>query len=326
MSYEILYAKKFVKLSDGKLIPMVLSGSNNCTMFENGKEILERHWWVFGGLIAKTESEIAEWTKNCMGDRIDAEWWKSGSTWITGEDIFRFIKNSAKNASTIEEIKEANPFVSFSSYLSLYDSSKEWGEKGYETRELHSYFHTTEEIEEWLKKAREREGEWEKGKVYYHFEFSTIKPLKSNVVSKTLEGPVICSVKKGWYITDYKDNGYTYCGDIKQALVFENTEAFYATGLHKRINNNSRVNGYKLLSATLKEKEKEKNFYIKVTEGSRAGYFVRKLSSRSLYFSSSPEGAKKFEREKDALKYIEEKLKGRFSGAKEFAVRKVEEK
>lgn len=45
MSYEIIYDKQFIKVSENKYIPMVLGGSNNCTEFTNGIERRERNWY-----------------------------------------------------------------------------------------------------------------------------------------------------------------------------------------------------------------------------------------------------------------------------------------
>jgi hypothetical protein len=46
MSYEIIYDKQFVKLSDGTVIPMILCGSNNTyDVVKNGVERRSRDWW-----------------------------------------------------------------------------------------------------------------------------------------------------------------------------------------------------------------------------------------------------------------------------------------
>lgn len=42
MSYSIIYGRQFVKTTKG-IIPMILSGSNNCTEFIQGREVLERN-------------------------------------------------------------------------------------------------------------------------------------------------------------------------------------------------------------------------------------------------------------------------------------------
>ena len=45
MSYGIFYNKQFVKLSDGRILPIVLRGSNNCTQRNRrGIWIRERNW------------------------------------------------------------------------------------------------------------------------------------------------------------------------------------------------------------------------------------------------------------------------------------------
>lgn len=309
MSYEILYAKKFIRLPNNSFIPLILSGSNNCSMFVNGKEIRERHWWILGKLIAKKEKDMIEWICNFDCD----EWFKVGSNWISGQnDMIKFIKNSCKNASTIEEILEANRFVSFSASISIYDSTKSYGEKGWERRVNEKYLKTTDEIMEWIKEGKEIERNLKENEsLYWNMEFSTIKPLKSNSVSKSLTGPVICSPKRGWYISEYTDRGYTYCSDIEKAIIFESVESFKESGLAERIHG-----GYKLINGVVKPKP----YVIYVTDGFYSGYFVSRLTKGILHFSSTFENAKKFEREKEALKYIESKLQGRFRSANDFRV------
>ena len=322
MSYEIMYAKKFIKLSNGIVLPIVMSGSNNCTMFVGGQEIYERHWWAFAGLIGKTEDELMAWAKNYASEHNSSyEMFKEHSKWVTGNDLEKWMKNCISKASFIEDILPANPGVSFTTSLTLYDSSKKYGEKGYCTEDLKKFIHTTEEIEEWLVEAEKKKEEWKgKGEVYFNFEFSTIKPLKVNSIPKNLSGPVICSPKKGHYITEYTDHGYSYCPDIKQAFVFESEEAFKASGLTKWLH------GYHLASADKIDKpRKEKNFGIIVMDLTYRGSYVRKLSAHSLSFTRHPDEAKKFESEKEALRYIEINLKDRFPGINDFRVKYLKE-
>ena len=79
MSYEILYSRQFVSLGNGTYIPMILSGSSNCTMFRYGREILERHWWPLGqgNSLGKTEEQLIAWMeKQIENQRPDADWFK----------------------------------------------------------------------------------------------------------------------------------------------------------------------------------------------------------------------------------------------------------
>lgn len=319
MSREIVYAKKFIKLSNGVVLPMLLTGSSNSTMFVGfgRKEILERYWWPFYNFIDKTGTELITWAeKHVEGEDPSYQWFTEGSKWITNEIFPKWIKNCVQKASSIEDILAANPGISFFGSLSFYDSSIPYPKEGHCVTEKPQYLHTTQEIEEWLEKAKERKENWEKGDVDIHLKFSTIKPLKSNSISKNLSGPVICSPQRGYYLVDYSERGYSYNKDIHKALIFESEEDFKEKGLDKR------VYGYKLLSAKLTEKEK--NFVITaVSDRYYSGQYVQRLTSSRLHFTPYSDSAKKFEKEKEAWKYIEEKLRGRFPGVKEFEVRNL---
>lgn len=48
MSYEIIYNKQFIKLSDGNFIPLIYAGSSNCYEYSsNGRERRERSWFSY---------------------------------------------------------------------------------------------------------------------------------------------------------------------------------------------------------------------------------------------------------------------------------------
>ena len=63
MSYEIIYDKQFVKVKDNLFLPMVLSGSNNCTEFSfMGRERRARGWYplnVGDGMFLTKEEMLA---------------------------------------------------------------------------------------------------------------------------------------------------------------------------------------------------------------------------------------------------------------------------
>ena len=316
MSYEILYAKKFIRLSNNTFIPLVLSGSNNCTTFVNGREVRERHWWVLGGLVKKTEEEICEWARGCMSSSYSVEWFKNGSSWITGDDIFSFIKNSTQRASTIEEILKANPCVSLSVHLSIYDSTKNFGEKGYRIDTPVRFPRTTPELEEWIEESIEREKSLEKNKqLYYKIEFSELKHLKSASVAKSITGPVFCCPQKGYYLIKYdiEHSSYTYGKNPSEAIVFESIEEFNKSGVGEIIHS------YKLVKAEIKPK----NFVVVVCGGFHSGCYVQKLTAHRVYFTNYVDDARRFKGETEAQNYINKKLIGRFNAAKEFCVKNV---
>ena len=90
MSREIVYAKKFIKLSNGVVLPMLLTGSHNATMFVGfgRKEILERYWWPFFNFVDKTGDELILWAEKYVeGENPSYELFTENSKQITN-DIF----------------------------------------------------------------------------------------------------------------------------------------------------------------------------------------------------------------------------------------------
>jgi len=69
MSYEIIYDKQFIKIKDNLFIPLVLSGSNNCTELSiNGRERRTRSWYPLNikkGIFSTKE----EMLKHCEDER-----------------------------------------------------------------------------------------------------------------------------------------------------------------------------------------------------------------------------------------------------------------
>lgn len=66
MSYSIIYGRQFVKTTKG-IIPMILSGSNNCTEFIQGREVLERNWYPM--TLSNKDKRIAILRKSCWNER-----------------------------------------------------------------------------------------------------------------------------------------------------------------------------------------------------------------------------------------------------------------
>lgn len=125
MSYSIVYNKQFLKI-DGKIIPLVLYGSNNCyESLPNGRQRREREWYslYFNGgneQIATTETEIMERIKSyCDGGEYQEHFIQNGK-WVDDKGLIRFIQNGIKNAKTIEELKEDYFFRGMHGYFSAW--------------------------------------------------------------------------------------------------------------------------------------------------------------------------------------------------------------
>lgn len=149
MSYQIFYGKQFVKLErNNSYIPMVLSGSNNCTFHHNGKEIRERDWGCLdyyiktykGKKFFATKEEILDsidkWIDEKVQYGLNSEWENdneeqikekfgyyasfsfSGSTTrnSTAKRFKNFFANGIKNAMTIGELFEKSITMRFSTF------------------------------------------------------------------------------------------------------------------------------------------------------------------------------------------------------------------
>jgi hypothetical protein len=147
MSYQIYYGKQFVRLSDGRFIPMTLDGSNNCTFMHKGKEIRERDWncrdyyfrtlgkgeffatskdilesvQVFINNVVdnalksnyRNETETEETIKNQFG-YYSGESFGGGCSKLSASRYYTFFKNGIKNALTIEELHNLGIHLKFS--------------------------------------------------------------------------------------------------------------------------------------------------------------------------------------------------------------------
>lgn len=318
MSYEILYGRQFVSLENGTYVPMILSGSSNCTMYHNGREIRERHWWPLGSqdLMGKSEAELLDWIKTRTQDNPDSEWFMRGSKWMTGKSMLQWMTNSIRSARTIEDIIHHVPYQSLRCCISVYDNNKKYGERGYQTNECEKYIHTTKDLQLWIDGFNRRyENIKENETIYPCMEFSGIEPLKIGSAVKS-DNPVICKIGNG-YLSEFeiKEHGssYTYCPDIASAIVFENTDDFISKtkGL--------RLSKYRLVKAD----QPAKNFVIKIDAGCYRAQYVKKKTSRRLLLSFGVETAMRFASEKAAQRYIDDKLVGHYPSCNDFVVEKI---
>lgn len=108
MSYEIVYAREFVKTGDGRIIPLVLSGSNNCwAPTYKGKDRRVRQWFP---ILAK-QSEVPAFTSDEIMKRVSShvpsnyqQHFVRNGKWVNDEAFVRFFKNGIKNSKTLEEL------------------------------------------------------------------------------------------------------------------------------------------------------------------------------------------------------------------------------
>ena len=323
MSYEILYGRQFIDLGNGRYIPMILSGSSNCTMFHDGREIRERYWWPFASddLLAVTPEFMLEWAAERASKGPDAEWFRRGSKWMHGADIPNWMKSGIASARTLDEITTMVPYQSLRCSISIYDESKSYGEKGYHRDENLRYIRHTEELIAWLKEYEEmKENKKENERCYPKMSFSGIEPLGLGV-KRASDQPVICKIGPR-YLCSYNceelgRRTYACSSNISEAIVFKNAEDFAENtkGLFA-------FTEYRLINANQKEK-----LYIVAVEtvNSPKTMYVKRKNPHKLSVSTSTKDAMKFATEKAAQTYIDKVLTDNYPAVKTFRVEKIEE-
>lgn len=315
MSYTIVYGRQFVKTTRG-IIPLALFGDNNVyTPSYNFRtkrtyEKRERNWNIFCSIDLLELPEKLFLTKIQAAYDEDRENFKHNGKFVYKEGAQRFFQNGAKHALTLEEIFQATRNA-LDGFLTIYDQPDRFLSR----QELHTVMNTTDALERWLDEARKKKSEYEsKGaECYLTLAFSTDEPLRieRKVGKAEVTGPVI--VKRGpGYIANFTDSSIT-TGRIENAHVFPSVEA-------ARQQLPSCFIGplpYVFLSAEKQKEEAAKQYVLRVCNGSKAGYYIQKLTARTLYFSRAPEDAKRFLTDEDALKWFGSKIgPNRFCGVK----------
>lgn len=153
MSYEIVYNKQFLKI-DGKIIPLVLHGSNNCyEPLTNGRQRRERNWNPIyissNAQIAVTESDLMKRIKSlCDGGEYQEHFMQNGK-WVDDKGLIRFFQNGIKNAKTIEELKEDYFFKGMYGYFSVWKGTNN-------TIENRMEINSSDNLREFLEAAQNR--------------------------------------------------------------------------------------------------------------------------------------------------------------------------
>ena len=310
MSYDIIYGRQFIRTTRG-IIPLVLGGSNNCTMFYGGKEIRERHWFVPYGddWIDCPEAALLEKAEKRLGgpERSKEECLVIGSKWVNCGEFLRYLQNGVKNARPIEEIGNLRPGQHLSCLLAHYKTiDAPW------ERELQQDIRTTSELELWIDRAKKRKAELLANGaakcICIWISLQGIRPLCIDRAAKSsgISGAVLAKYK-GHYVERVDGRRVQICDSIARALEFESIEA-------AKILLPTLSSPYRFVSVKNKAKDAEKRCVLRVTEGLRAGLYLRRRCARSLYFTDDAKNAKRFSSESAAEKWFAEHIGSRFPG------------
>lgn len=183
MSYSIVYAREFIKAGDGRILPLVLCGSNNCwTMGVSGRESRERHWNLMyiknNEIPALLPEQLIDKVKAYIPSEYQQHFMRNGK-WVDDARLMRFFENGIKKAKTLEEINDE-----------LLVKSLLCGEvyyyKGYDAVCIHSStIKSTEQLDDFLSEADRLICENKDAhKLYVDISFDIEKPLEREKVAR----------------------------------------------------------------------------------------------------------------------------------------------
>lgn len=302
MSYEIMYDRKFIRTTRG-IIPMILSGSNNCTEVNwdsRGRtyERRVRYWWPWIPRTLETkdlpeEDYLEAISQICQDKDNDYELFKWNGQWLTYRQWRRWFQNGCKAAMSIEEYLRENPVQSFNCFVKVYPDKTEYSH----SEELRSFIRTTAELEAWLDRANARKAELYKElnntcDVYICLEFSHNEPLK--MPSKTIEGSVVAKNGHSYVKSYVKDRQLTFTGDPLEAAVFASVdEAKTAIG--------TCWNKVRFVQA--QRQMRSKDYVLKIHHGHLQDKYISRRTKNCLFVTWSSAYAKRFPTQSDATRY-----------------------
>ena len=307
MSYEIIDGRQFIRTTRG-ILPMILGGSNNCTMVYGNREIRERSWFIMYGekWLEIPECELLVKAEELFGgEHLNEEHSaRYGGKWLSGADFLFFVKRGVKYAKTIEEIRTLCPGQYLECYVSYYKED-DW------KCGLRGTIKETAALEAWLDSARKRKNELQKDAhnkyVSIHISLQGIKPLniETALLGKDRKGAVIVKVRKNAYVSEVTERFIHFTLNIEDAMEFPTTEEAIVSLPQS-------LRPYRLISASAKEEAKKKKIILMVESGLRAGCYIYRLGKHRLSVTSTPKSAKRFSSENAALKWFNEYVGSRF--------------
>lgn len=133
MSYDILYDRRFIKITEKGYIPIIQIGSSNTFEYSySGKEVPEKIWMNLKIINPKkeifSEGEILKMAKDLEKEAESGAIMKTRYTPFKPGEITRWFKSGIKNAKTLEEyISWGNKLIitKYDDYTSLYPTTTE---------------------------------------------------------------------------------------------------------------------------------------------------------------------------------------------------------
>lgn len=311
MSYEIMYDRRFIRTSRG-IIPLILSGSNNCTeqirdCRGRSYERRVRHWWVWvpRTMSVKDHPEAdyeAMIAQICQETDKNHELFKWNGNWLTYGQWLRWFQNGCNAAASVEEYLRCNRCQSLIGHVSIYTGLSRLDQ----ARELEEYIHTTAELESWLDRAADREKQIcaelnNACDIYICLGFAINEPLV--MPSRMVEGEVVAK-RHNNFLKDYeKDKCLIFTSDPSEAKVFPNVET-------AKQELGSGCSSVRFVKAS--KQLRPKNYTLRVLHGRLSGRYILRKTKGYLFPAHSAEDAIRFPSRSAAITFAKETAKRGF--------------
>lgn len=289
MSYEKLYDIVVVDLGNDTLLPMILSGSSNCSEWYRSKYVPERNWWpLLGKDIFGDKNTVMTAAKRMFPDAAQEQFYYNGK-FLSGSDVMKKITKAIDTTLTLEDYKKAGYFGSY--------VNKEYVKTGEELKN---------KIEQYVKAGTE---------VFIDFGHYPLKRPK-----KKKEGLVVLKTRRKnnpSYVVNIEttstNNIIIHYGKIEDALLFSGEEEAI-----KAVGNFSALKAVSLKTQCQKEKE-----WVIWTFGDR---YVSKMIKNRLWITDDTKYAMRFATETAAQKYLDEIRRRGHTNAQYYKIIKLEDK
>ena len=317
MSYTIEYNRQFIKTKNG-YIPCWMAGDNNVTEGWGKHERRVRDWSIFHNWLDVSEEYMLSEVKKMYNDYD--QHWKKGSSWVTNDGLSRWIKNGCKQAGTLEEILEVNPYLrGVTCYVSYYDKDDN------RKQELYSVISTNKGLEEWLNKVKlfmrtcKEDGlKWVFPVI--DFEREDLKHPNNLVNSREYSNDEKFVLhRKGKYLCEISERSSNWSCDIKEAKIFTYGEI---TKIREELSGTYIGSTFSTAKLVPASKIDSKRFALKFADGYYKGQYIGMSAGRGrISLSYTQQGARVFSSQKAAEKALEE----RYWGVKKYGTLVVEE-
>lgn len=228
MSYHIVYKRQFVDVGDGRYLAMILSGDNN--VYEPVSNRRCRNWDAYHStsftLPALTEDEIMKGCDKLIKESVYHEFFKWNGKFV-GKNIKGFFKNGIKEAVTIEDLISNN--IVLSARISQWEKveGRAYGKQSQVGKTV--YFHTTDELFEFLDYANSLLEEAKSNEILQHYFISFSFPSENctdifrkrrSKSEKQLNGEFFILEGRG-YVHKLTKKSLYYCHYLEDAKLFK---------------------------------------------------------------------------------------------------------